>query len=199
MEALREELDTKVSVVAEVCRHLSAGDQCSAEDVARQYPPKLSERELKRLSNYDRVSVFVRDGFLDRYTGARVIHPVALRILGEELGNLFPWHAHGSQKVAHIANWELMATVDHRIPVQRGGSNDKSNLITASMNMNGAKGMQTVEELPFDLHEPGDPEEWDGLSGWFLSYVEHKPEYMEVSGNVRDWHRATRSVARTLT
>ena len=106
------------------------------------------------------------------------------------------WHTHGSQKVAHIANWELMATVDHKIPEARGGTHDRSNLITASMNMNGAKGNQTVEELPFELYGPGSIDDWDGLTAWFLDYVEKNPSYLDLSSYVRSWHRATRQVWR---
>jgi hypothetical protein len=40
------------------------------------------------------MEVFLRDGFLDRYTGSRLIFPATLRMLSQLLPEEFPAHPH---------------------------------------------------------------------------------------------------------
>jgi hypothetical protein len=60
----------------------------------------------RRYSVRQMLTGFVRDGFIDRCCGARLVCVAALRL---------------------IAFWELVPTLDHILPVSRGGTDDESN------------------------------------------------------------------------
>ncbi len=120
-----------------------------------------------------------------------------LRVLSIALPSEFPFHPNWKTDVTHPAYWELGATVDHLIPVSRGGADDESNWVTTSMARNSAKMNWTLEELGWVLHPPGDFGEWDGLMHWFLEYTRSHPE-MLANASVRQWHRAAK-LARTAT
>lgn len=136
--------------------------------------------------------MFVRDGFIDRYTGTRVVFPPVFRLLSLVMPHDFPCHPAWKTDLTHPAYWELGATIDHLVPVTRGGSDDESNWMTASMASNSAKMNWTLEELGWQLHPPGSREKWDGLLGWFLEYVAKRPDLV-MKGRMRDWHRAARA------
>jgi hypothetical protein len=89
----------------------------------------------------------------------------------------------------HIAYWELSATIDHVVPVSRGGADDESNWATTSMLRNSAKGNFTLDELGWQPHSPGQLADWDGLLPWFLSYTAKHPETLS-SPTVRSWRAA---------
>jgi len=135
----------------------------------------------------------MRDGFQDRYTGERLIFPPVLRLLSAELPEAFPFHPNWKTDVTHPAYWELGATVDHLVPVSRGGRDDESNWVTTSMARNSAKGNWTLEELGWALQPPGDFLAWDGLINWFLQRTEENPRVL-ASPSMRHWHRAARKV-----
>ncbi len=122
-------------------------------------------------SNKESTRVFVRDGFLDRYTGERLIFPPVLRVLSIVLPDKFPYHPNWKTVVTHPAFWKVGATIDHVVPVTRGGADDESNWVTTSMARNSAKMNWTLEELGWTLHPPGNFGEWDGLLHWFLEYT----------------------------
>ena len=88
-----------------------------------------------------------------------------------------------------MAYWELFPTVDHVIPIARGGADDDSNWVTTSMLRNNAKSNWTLEELGWDLVPPGDFKQWDGLLGWFLEFIEQDQSHL-LDGYIRTWHRA---------
>lgn len=117
----------------------------------------------------------MRDGFIDRYTGTRLINPGVLRLVHVVLGNDFPAHPHGKLSETHLAFWELFPTVDHVVPISRGGRDDESNRVTASMLSNQAKDQWTVEDLGWKLHPPGAAAAWDGLSRWLVDYLVANP------------------------
>ena len=53
--------------------------------------------------------VYQRDGFVDRYSGHRLVFPAALRALSELLPNEFPHHANWRMDACHFAYYELSA------------------------------------------------------------------------------------------
>ena len=138
--------------------------------------------------------VFVRDGFIDRYTGERLVFPPVLRVLSSILPSDFPYHPNWKTDLTHPAYWELGATIDHVVPVSRGGKDDESNWVTSSMARNFAKMNSTLEELGWALLPPGDVREWDGLLSWFVLHAEAHPEVC-ATGSMRQWHRAAKAVA----
>jgi hypothetical protein len=134
------------------------------------------------------MQVFLRDGFIDRYSGRYLVFPPVLRAISFALPEAFPYHPNWKTGECHPAFWELAATVDHVEPVTLGGTNDKANLVTTSMQRNMAKGNFTLREIGWTLHPPPGDKTWNGLTAWFLTYIEHHPEMLDLDSGVRAWH-----------
>ena len=139
------------------------------------------------------MGVIMRDGFVDRYSGERLVFPPVLRVISLVLPVDFPFHPNWKTDVTHPAFWEVGATVDHLVPVTRGGADDEANWVTTSMARNSAKMNWTLDELGWRLHAPGNIRRWDGMLGWFVGYAQAHPLVLEVP-NVRQWHRAAQQV-----
>jgi len=103
----------------------------------------------------------------------------------------FPYQRNWKAGECHPAFWQLAATVDHVEPVTLGGSNDEANLVTTSMQRNMAKGNFALEELHWTLHPPGDGT-WDGLTAWFVRYVEDNLRRLIVDPQVKEWYLVAR-------
>ena len=111
------------------------------------------------------------------------------RILSLRLPTEFPFHPNWKMSETHPAYWELTPTVDHVIPVARGGADEESNWVTTSMLRNSAKGNWTLEELGWTLRPPSDANEWNGLLDWFRDYVTRDPDVL-ANSHVKRWNRA---------
>lgn len=130
-----------------------------------------------------------RDGFIDRYSGERLVFPGTLRLLSQLMPEHFPAHKNWKRAESHIAFWELFPTIDHVVPVARGGADEEANWVSTSMLRNSAKAQWTLDELGWELHEPGSLDEWDGLTGWLLEYTAAHPEVVS-SGYLKRWRKA---------
>jgi hypothetical protein len=172
------------------CAALRNGGQDQAISLLkRDYPFAPQPVTKRQYGSLESTRVFVRDGFIDRYTAERLVFPPVLRVISAELPVDFPYHPNWKTDVTHPAYWEIGATVDHLIPVSRGGADDDSNWVTTSMVRNSAKGNWTVAELGWILQAPGDFRDWDGLIHWFLEYTKNRPELI-AAASMREWHRA---------
>ena len=89
--------------------------------------------------------------------------------------------------------WEFFTTVDHLVPVARGGGDDENNRVTTSMLHNGAKS---------NWDAPGG---WVAIAAagrfqaveWFTGMVRHisQQERSHLSDKyIRRWHRAALAV-----
>jgi hypothetical protein len=188
----------KPKTIKEICDALLAGDCIRASQIAREeYPFTPLEPVSRKYSQLKATSLFVRDGFIDRYLGSHLVFPGTLRLLALLLPAEFPWHPHGKMSVSHIVYWELFPTLDHVVPVARGGADSEENLVTTSMLRNSAKSNWTLDELGWHLLPPGDCREWDGLLHWFLAFIEHDPSHLS-DAYTRAWHTAaSRVLAKT--
>jgi len=185
-------MDTKTDIISEVCHAISANRQTEAVDLlTRRYPFAAAAPTLRRYRPAQATAVFRRDGFVDRYSGAKLVFPPVLRVISSTLPAEFPFHANWKTDQCHPAYWEIGATVDHLIPVTRGGADSAENWVTTSMARNSAKMNWTVEELGWTLHEPGRLQDWDGLLGWFMEFVEERPALRRIK-IIDAWHRAAR-------
>src|SRR5262249_834479 len=137
----------------------------------------------------DYTRVFIRDGFVDRYTGQRLVFPPVLRMISSALPEKFPYHPNWKTPVTHPAYWEIGATIHHVVPITRGGADEPGNWVTASMGRNSAKMNWTLAELGWELQDPGDFAAWDGLLSWYIEYGSRHPEAVADSG-LRQWLRA---------
>lgn len=166
------------AVIAKICSALGSDNESAARSMlTEKYPFQFKEKEERKYGDTEKLSVFVRDGFIDRYSGKKLVFPPVLRVLSKRFPKEFPYHPHWKMSECHIAYWELAPTVDHIIPVARGGKDEKWNWVCTSQLRNSAKGNWLLEELGWEVHPAGNLEEWDGLLQWYVEYIrDHENE-----------------------
>jgi|SRR5579859_651632 len=168
------------AVIKRVFEALVEDRQDQACQIARaEYPFVGKEVAGRRYTEFQSTQQFIRDGFVDRYSGQRLVFPGTLRLLSKILPEEFPFHTNWKMSQCHIVYWELFPTIDHVVPVARGGRDDESNWATTSMLHNSAKSNWTLEELSWQLVPTGRVEEWDGLMGLFLMFIETDSTHMQ--------------------
>lgn len=91
---------------------------------------------------------------------------------------------------SHFAFWELLLTIGHLVPVARVGTDEEPNWVSTSMLRNSAKAHWALDKLGWTLAPAGDHTAWDGLAGWFVDYLDARPELMADKYLAR-WFRAT--------
>ncbi len=107
-------MDERSVTIASVCSLLTEGASDAAVRVLnRDYPFAPEEITIRRYGPVESTRVFVRDGFVDRYTGARLVFPPVLRVISAVLPSEFPFHPNWKTTATHPAFWEVGATVDH--------------------------------------------------------------------------------------
>jgi len=176
------------NVLKEVCDNLELNNENTAEEIInREYPFQTIKYLNRSYTKSKMLEMFLRDGFIDRYSGNKLIFPPVLRLLSDKFPESFPFHKNWKMSESHIAYWELMPTIDHIKPIAQGGTNDDNNLICTSMIRNSAKANFTLEQLGWEIHPQGDLNEWDGLIHWFLNYVEKHGDFLQIK-YINEWH-----------
>jgi hypothetical protein len=190
----RKRMPEKNLVITEVCAALKNGFRDQAVTVLkRNYPFAPNPITKRKYGALESTRLWVRDGFIDRYTAERLVFPPVLRIISAELPDEFPFHKNWRTEVTHPAYWELAATVDHLVPVSRGGADNESNWVTTTMARNSAKRNWTLAELGWALQPPGKFQDWDGLMHWFVDYTDSRPQLLTYA-SIRQWRRAALAV-----
>jgi 5-methylcytosine-specific restriction endonuclease McrA len=180
----------RAEILAAVCDLLAQGRIDDAKTLLLAEYPRASASTSRRPWSLKRlVRVFVRDGFTDRYFGDRLVFPGALRALAILLTEAFPYHRNWKQSATHPAFYELYPTIDHVVPVARGGADDEANVVTTSMLRNSAKANWLLEELHWPVDRAPIVPDWDGLLGWFMSAcTAHEALRRDVA--VQRWRQA---------
>jgi len=180
----------KSDAIKKACSFISKGKLDIAGHVIDEDYPFIPLTKGKRsYTPREMTKVFMRDGFIDRYRGTKLIYPPALRLLSIYLPEKFPYHKNGKMSEGHIAFWELFPTIDHLVPVARGGKDEESNWVCCSMLTNSIKSNWTLEELEWELKPKGDFKDWDGLIHWFIQQVNRDEKQLEIS-YIKKWHKA---------
>jgi len=186
----------KHRVIAAVGESLLRGTPDAAAKLLREtYPFEPVSTAKREYSALEATRVFMRDGFVDRYSGARLLFVPALRVISQVLPEQFPYHPNWKTDRTHVAYWELGATIDHVQPVTRGGADETRNWVTTSMAHNSAKAGSTLAEIGWTLQPAGDRSQWDGMLRWFLAYTAEHPE-LALSPAMRRWRRAAEQMTR---
>ena len=179
-------------VITNACEALSKGQlDISKEIIKENYPFTMVETNQRYYSKAKLLQIFVRDGFIDRYSKEKLIFPGALRVLSELMPEEFPYQEHWKMSECHIAWWQLFPTVDHVKPIARGGSNDDENLVCTSMLRNSAKGNFLLEELGWEKLPAGNFADWDGMINWFIQYVDVNTDLLKC-GYIEEWYKAAK-------
>jgi hypothetical protein len=187
----------RASIIADACGALSRGDEAAAASALARYPAPPPPSARGAISAVQATRIFMRDGFVCRYSGVRLVNPGALRILSLRFPEAFPYHPHGRFDATHPAWWELFPTLDHVVPVARGGSGEPANIVTTSLAKNAEKGSWTLEELGWSLLPPGSIAEWDGLTEWMVDDAASTTEPQKAY--VARWVNAARRVREETT
>lgn len=203
----------KYEIIMDACLALSdEGSEASQEIIKELYrfdplaKPKPVPREMAApierkveasdFWNEDHASmmrVFARDGFMNRFTGELLIFPAVLRLLSKEFPSIMPYQMAWRIGEIHIAYYDLYACIDRLLPESRGGSDAESNLVTTTMPYVLARSHSTVEEMGWRLTREGFVDEWDGMSSWYLEYVNANPE-LRNTNYFNLWYIAAKKV-----
>lgn len=191
-------MDDKAAILADVCAALSGNQPDQAGAILRErYPFVPLANAGRRYSVRQLLTTSIRDGFVDRYSGVRLVCVAALRLISKRLPDQFPFQTNWRLDACHIAFWDLAPTIDHILPVSRGGIDDESNWATTSMLRNSAKANFTLDELGWVLYPPGDMKDWDGLLGWFIDQASVDRTLLDDL-YLRQWFIAARLANREL-
>ncbi len=140
--------------------------------INNEYKFEYKKAEKRAYKDKEKFNIFMRDGFIDRYTGDKLLNPGILKVFSIYFPDEFPYHSHWKMDQTHIAYWELIPTIDHTNPIARGGKDEEDNWITTSMLHNSIKSNWSLEQIGWDIKECGDLSEWDGLTKVFIDIVE---------------------------
>jgi hypothetical protein len=180
----------RAAILDQAFRALCRGDLPGAQNTIRaEYPFVPISPEARRYTEGQLLQVFQRDGFIDRYSGQRLVFPGALRLMSRLLPQDIPFHSNWKMSETHPAYWELFPTIDHALPITRGGSDNEGNWVTTSMLRNAAKANWTLEELGWSLCPPGSLADWDGLMSLFVDFVASERSVLE-DAYLKRWYRA---------
>lgn len=190
-------LTDRTKTIQRVCEHIAAKDIAIAMQVlASEYPFVSIQKTGRSYTPLLMTQIFIRDGFIDRYRGTRLVFPPVLRLLSHYLKGEFPFHKNGKMSEGHIAYWELFPTIDHVVPVARGGTDTEDNWVCCSMLTNSIKSNWTLEQLQWKLHDRGDFKVWDGMIRWFLRQMSEDPNAPKTP-YMQKWNSAAiRAVAK---
>ncbi len=157
------------AVVTSVCDALSLEQVDTARGVVRsEWPFEPFRPRRQNLSTAETAALWKRDGFIDRYTGSRLIFPGVLRLLSIWIPDEIPYQRNGRSDACHFMHWELFPSHDHVVPLARGGRHEMDNLVTTSMLRNQIKANWLVEELGWNILPPDTTSTWDGYLHWYM-------------------------------
>ena len=179
----------KSLIIKNLCGLLMDDKKQDCIDFAIDNYPFIDNLIQKRqYSKYQMCKIFLRDGFIDRYSGDKLLFPGLIKILTIEFPDIFKYHRNWKMADTHMIYWDLFPTVDHLIPVARGGQDIESNWITTSMLRNSAKSNWTIEEIGWTLYDKGQLDNWNGLINYFIDLTNKNHDY-EKDNYVRDWKK----------
>ena len=180
---------TGTEILASACQLLARGEQGAAQALLTTQLPFVPITLTERAYGlFHALTVFRRDGFVCRYSGERLVFPGTLRLLSILMPEQLPYHPNWKVTDTHSVYWQLYPTLDHVVPVTRGGLDDDTNWVTTSQLRNSAKAGWLLDELGWKLVPAGDLGAWDGLCSWFQEFVSAHPELLRHAV-LRRWHR----------
>lgn len=178
----------KTDLINLICTKIISGDSIDAKNQLLSewsFKPLSDEPKRDTIPQSQQIEVFFRDNFTCRYCGKHTVFIGTLRAISILLPDCFPYHSHWKWNNIHPAFWELTSSCDHLLPVARGGTNNRDNLITACYMCNSIKANWILEELRWKLNEPSNVK-WDGLIGLFLQIMEQN-DIQDKS--LKNWYR----------
>ena len=184
-------MNEKSEIIESIAHLLLNGQRNEAKEIINNvYPHRFYNVEKRSYTTAQKMKQFCKDGFIDRYTGYRLLNPGILKVITYFFPLEFPYQTHWKMTETHIAYWELMPTVDHIYPIARGGYDNPDNWATTSMKNNSIKSNWSLDEIHWELHPSGNMEDWDGLTSIFLKIVAQNMELLNDS-YIEVWYKAS--------
>ena len=184
----------KHTIISEITEMLLHGNKTSAEAIiCQEYPHSPVEIEKRAYTMEQKMNQFICDGFIDRYTGEKLVNPGVLKIISHYFPDEFPYHPHWKMNKTHIAYWELIPTLDHIYPIAKGGRDEEKNWVTTSMKNNSIKSNYTIDEIHWKLYPKGKIEDWDGLTEILIRLVDNDKELLK-DPYIRSWYKISKTV-----
>ncbi len=181
-----------VDALVETCAALSGDNVDRAAEIVRtKYPHRPPIEKRKSFAKNKQIEIFMRDGFIDRYSGERLLYPGVLCVLSATLPEVFPYQTNWKMTDCHQGWWNLFPSIDHIISLAFGGTNDDNNLVCTSMKRNLAKSTSSLDEIGWKLYPPGKLDDWDGLTAWFLHYVDAHPQLL-TNRDISGWYETAK-------
>ena len=85
----------KSAVISNITSLLLDDNETAAKTIIRQeYPHKHVEIEKCTYTMTQKMNQFMRDGFIDRYSGKKLLNPGILKIISYYFPDEFPYHPH---------------------------------------------------------------------------------------------------------
>lgn len=107
--------------------------------------------------------IFERDSWTCRFCGERTVDPLVLRAVSAALPDVFPYHLNWKLEECHLLYWTHTSSLEHLVPLARGGDDGEVNYVTTCYGCNDARGDHTIEELGWALR-PISADGWRGLT-----------------------------------
>lgn len=188
----------KAFIIEKVFMDVFNNKNTEAKEILKvEYPFYIVEVEKRAYTIDQKIKVFMKDGFIDRYSGERLLNPGILKILSAYFPKEFPYQSHWKMTDTHVAYWELIPTIDHVYPIARGGVDNPSNWVTTSMLHNQVKNNWTLDQLNWKLYSAGDIKDWDGMSAIMIDFLDTNKKYLE-DPYIMKWYRATQKYYNTI-
>ncbi len=178
----------KADIIRRLCEMLIDDELNEGVDlVNKNYPfVEIEKLHSRKYTKAEMMRIYLRDGFIDRYSGERLLFPGLIRLLTLEMPSVFKYHKNWKMSETHMIYCDLFPTIDHIVPIARGGSNSEENWITTSQLRNSAKSNFTVEELGWEILPPGSLESWDGLCSVFTHWIANG-DLVKKHSHTKDW------------
>jgi hypothetical protein len=107
--------------IKQACIAVSENTLSKAKNIINsEYPFAPLQNVERKYTDYEKTKIFIRDGFIDRYSGNKLIFPPVLRVLSKLMPEDFPFQKNWKTSECHIAYWQLLPTIDHITPVSQG-------------------------------------------------------------------------------
>ena len=184
----------KADIISNVVEMLIRNNKDTAKSIIlNEYPHNYFNIEKRSCTITQKMEQFISDGFIDRYTGEKLLNPGILKVISSHFPVEFPVHPHWKMTETHIAYWELFPTIDHIIPIAKGGNDNKSNWVTTSMKNNSIKSNYTLDEIHWTVYPNGNIKDWDGLSFAFMELVENNQDLLK-DAYIKSWYNVSRKL-----
>ena len=142
------------------------GDRQRKLAIARVAPPivdRVVSPRRRSISGRGKAAVFEADSYICRICDRKTIALPVLRRVSAAMPDLFPFHPNWAFGAGHIVYLTHSASLEHVIPLARGGADESSNFVTTCYGCNDARGDRTLEEMVWSL-QPRRSASWRGLT-----------------------------------